>query len=215
VTNALSKYTLSQTCIRGTYPSDTSRLAIRMGMAMREGIVTVLCYEKRITVFCQRINFFMKSIFVALRKKSDSKMPSCDMRKSSVLTYNVTGCPMYSTLMDPSVSILPSVIPLRKIDRSFRICVSGCRHFFFIRCGAALVSTINSVSRRKPLVKIVTVGAYEKLLGFKIAIRHLLRWLIGFRSRLSDDFDFVIFPLEARPPSSRGFPCFPVADENY
>jgi len=36
-----------------------------------EGIVTVLRCEKGIIVSCQRIDFFMKSIFVALRKKSD------------------------------------------------------------------------------------------------------------------------------------------------
>jgi len=124
----------------------------------------VIHCKKGIIVSCQRIDFFMKSILVALRKKSDPKMPSCDIGKSSFMTCNVTGYPIYSSLMDPSVSML---YPLRRIDRSFRTRVSGCKHFLFIRFGAAPVSTMNSVSWRNLLAKIVTVGVCEKSLGFK------------------------------------------------
>jgi len=116
---------------------------------------------------------------------------------------------------DSSVSILLSVIPLRRIYRFIRIRVSGCKHFSFIKFGAAPVSTINSVSRKKPSAKIITVSAYKKSLRFRTAIRRFLRWLIKSRSCLSNDFDPVIFSPEACPLLSKDFPRFLVACENY
>lgn len=61
-------------------------------------------------------DFRMKSILVASRRKSDPKMPSWDIGKSSFTTWRVITWSLNFMSVDPSVFMSPSVIPLRKIE---------------------------------------------------------------------------------------------------
>ena len=71
-------------------------------------------------------------------------------------------------LIDSKVSTWLFVIPLKYRGSSFRIMISESIFRDYVE---SPVSIIKLISRDKPIVTIVTVGACEKSLGFKTVIR--------------------------------------------
>lgn len=79
----------------------------------RAGISMASCWANGRRIPRQHTYFPAKSIIAVSLRKSEPRIPSCTMGKLSGTICRFTGCSMKEIVMDPSVSIFPSVMSLR------------------------------------------------------------------------------------------------------